>query len=145
MGTDAERGRLGLELPSEAQQIAASAGVGPPVREIREKPSGAFQPVESFELQPRVLHFGAKILGAVKVSSGEVVEALGGIPMLALPQILLDNGSEARVREEIAAQAVQSRRVAGDGGCEDQASWLEDPSRFKERPSANGRARASLT
>ncbi len=79
------------------------------------------------------MHFRAKIIGPVKVCSGEVVEPLGGIPVLALLQILLDNGPKARVLEEIAAHAIQSRGVAGDGGCEDHAFRLEDPSRFGER------------
>lgn len=86
MRTDAEHGRLRFEQPRHLEQLGAAARIRQSLRHIREEPPRAFQAVQPLDDQTRAHHFRPKLVGAMKVCRGEVVEPLGRVPMLSLPR-----------------------------------------------------------
>ena len=68
----------------------------------------------------------------MKVRRGEVVEPLGRVPVLPLPEVVLNDGDEPRILKEIAGEPVQRRGPARDGGGEELPAGLQDPPRLAE-------------
>jgi len=106
---DADHRGLRFEQPSHLEQIGTAAWIRQSRRQVREEPPRALHPVHAVEDQTRAHHFRAKLFGAMKVRRGEVVEPLGRVPMLALPEVSLNDDGKPRILIEVTVQAVQRR------------------------------------
>jgi hypothetical protein len=70
----------------------------------------------------------------MKVRRGEVVEPLGWVPMLALPEVSLNDGGKPGILKEVTGEAVQRRGPARDGGSEELAAGHDARSALGSAP-----------
>ena len=74
----------------------------------------------------------------MKVRRREVVEPLGRVPMLSVPEVLLNDGGKPRILEKVTGETVQSRGPARDGGGENLSAWFQNASCLAEGASTIG-------
>jgi hypothetical protein len=67
----------------------------------------SFDPQKSLEGEPRVLDLLGEFIGVVEVRRREPLDPVGGVAVLSLPQVALDDRVEGWIPEETAGQAVE--------------------------------------
>src|SRR3982750_948575 len=97
MRADTEHRWLPLEQTGDPRQVVAPAGIPYPLRYIREEPTRTLQSEDLLDDQTSARHFLDQLLRAVKVRRGEVLQPPGGISMLPLAEVSLDDRGEGRV------------------------------------------------
>ena len=66
----------------------------------------------------------------MEIRRREVVLTLGVVPVLTVTQILIPHPDEGGVDGQLTRQTIESGRVPGNRGHDQETGWLEDAKRF---------------
>ena len=94
-------------IRAHAQQVAAPARVFQTLVHIREQPARALDAEQPVDQQTCVEDFRAELFRAMKVGRGEVIKPPGGVAVLPVADVCLDDRGKRGVAKEIANQTVQ--------------------------------------
>src|SRR5207248_8090894 len=95
-----------------------------------------YDSVEAARHKTSVSGLEAQFIGMVKKRVHEVLRMVGGISVLAIFQVLIDDVCEARVLQKPPAQAIHGGREAGYPNSKENAAGLEHASRFHQSAKA---------
>ena len=137
----ADQRRLGLHGPSCKEDRVSTSGVVPAFEEVTEPGCDAFNTNDLNAVQPSRACLLRKLGWVVEVRGREPVRYLGRVPMLTVPQIVLDDRAEVRIKEKLATQPIEQGREPRDRGNEHRPARSDDSSRLLERLQSIGSIR----
>jgi hypothetical protein len=88
---EAEQRRLLLDRARRAQDVFSPPGSS---QRSRTSCPRSFDPEKGFERQPGVLKLGREFIRVVEVCGREPLDSVGGVAVLSLPQVALDDRVE---------------------------------------------------
>ena len=112
MGAGADQAGLGLHAPDRGQQFRSLRGILEPRVEIGHLPARPLYPDERLDLEARFDRFLFDLSGEVKVGGREPPAPPGGVPVLPLPDVALDDLFEPGVLQLAPEEPVVGRREA---------------------------------
>jgi hypothetical protein len=133
---DTAKGRLALSLAEVLEEPVPSLGNLKVCFEAWKQPRGPLHRADPLHLQLRFFQLGFEILGPVEVRRREVVRIAGGVSVLAVDQVALDDLLERRVIRMMRPQSVEHRRVTADRRREEHAPRSKDTARFPKHSHA---------
>ena len=105
MRAHADNRRLGLEAARDIQQIVPQRRVGPSLVEVGQPLADPFDAEHVNVAEPDALELGTKLLGAMEVGGGEVLDPAGVVAMLPGLEIAVADLDETRIGSRAAAAA----------------------------------------
>src|SRR5437879_6458126 len=120
--TGAKDRRFALHFSDGGQQALALNWVSPETIKIASQPARAFDRQYLEDLKPGGLDFARQFAGTMKESVGKIQRVPCGIPVLAILQVAIEDGSKLRIVEKSVSERVEQRREVTDAYTPDQPS-----------------------
>src|SRR5918997_3404252 len=98
VGASADQAGFGLHAPDGGEQLRAPPRVFEPSIKIGCGPGRSLDTDERFDRESGLLHFASQLFGEVEVGSGEPFRPLGGVTVLPLSDVALDDRLKLRVQ-----------------------------------------------
>src|SRR5262249_5458786 len=95
MRAHSQQAWLRFQDPGNLQKSLAVIRIVPPLIEVRDEPSGTFDPVETGQLETGVSNFAPQFIRMVEECILKVVRIARGIPMLSVFQVPIDDVRKA--------------------------------------------------
>jgi hypothetical protein len=123
---------LGLYAPDGGEELRAPSWGFEPRIKIRYGPGRSLDTDKRFDYESSLLHLASQFLGEVEVGCGEPFRPFGGVTVLPLPDVALDDRLKLRVQQKASKEAIDGGSEARDGRSHHHTSGTNYPPGFAE-------------
>src|SRR5579884_708654 len=127
--------QAGLRFQSsrDSQKPFAILRMIPPVLKVRKDPAGPFDPINARDLETGLRNLRAQLVRVMEKGIHEIFQLPGGIPVLTVMQVLINDLGELGIFQVPMAKAIERGSEARYAHGEKDAAWLENAIRFSQR------------